>query len=142
LNKFKHNQTMKQIYQTPIRQLILDYFESNHYPTNLDQLNQYLQTKDLKCEFSTIFRQVKSMVKDGLLREFFLENKSKMYELAEVGDHFHYHIICNLCNQVFCGELKEQEFGGLKQILNIQKLNNISELELKVKGVCKDCSQK
>ena len=79
------------------------------------------------------------MVKDGLLKEFFLENKSKMYELAEVGDHFHYHIICNLCSQVFCGELKQTEFDRLKQILNIKKLGQISELELKVKGICETC---
>jgi Fe2+ or Zn2+ uptake regulation protein len=131
---------MKQNYQTPIRQLILDYFGANHQPTSLEQIGVYIQSKGLKCEFSTIFRQVKSMVKDGLLKEFFLENKSKMYELVENNQHFHYHTICTSCNKVLCGELEDKDFAQLRQMLDLNKLSKISDFELKVKGVCVECS--
>jgi Fe2+ or Zn2+ uptake regulation protein len=130
---------MKQIYKTPIRELIQEYFGTNHHPSSLEDISKFLESKALKCEFSTVFRQVKSMVKENILREFYLENKSKMYEIASHHDHFHYHIICNNCNKVYCEELREKEFTQLKSILKLEKLTVVSELELKIKGVCKDC---
>jgi Fe2+ or Zn2+ uptake regulation protein len=131
---------MKQTYQTPIRQTILEYFKANHHPSSLEQISAFLETNNNKCEFSTVFRQVKSMVKYNILKEFYLENKSKMYELASHHNHFHYHIICNNCNQVYCEELSQSEFVDLKSMLKLTKLSSIVELELKIKGICSECS--
>jgi Fe2+ or Zn2+ uptake regulation protein len=130
---------MKQIYKTPIRELIREYFDTNHHPSSLEDISKFLESKELKCEFSTVFRQVKSMVKENILREFYLENKSKMYEMATTHNHFHYHIICNNCEKVFCEELKEKEFTSLKSLLKLDKISSALALELKIKGVCIDC---
>jgi Fe2+ or Zn2+ uptake regulation protein len=129
---------MKQIYKTPIRESIIDYFESHHHPSSLEQICAFLQSQNTICEFSTVFRQVKSMVKSQILTEFFLDDKRKMYELVQTQNHFHYHVICSLCSKVFCEEISDSLYQNLKAILQSPNIHNL-ELEIKAKGICMQC---
>jgi Fur family ferric uptake transcriptional regulator len=80
-------------------------------------------------------------IEQGILHEIAFANQDNKYALCEekcenhaAHSHEHIHFNCTNCQNVFCIDIQEQPKVSLKGY-------QIEEIQLHVKGVCKDCLQ-
>lgn len=80
-----------------------------------------------KADFSTIFRNIETMVKNGEIKKIFINHKETRYELA---DHAHNHFICN-----DCGDIESLHITLSKTELRAKNVSDIT-----VRGTCNNCT--
>ena len=82
---------------------------------------------------ATVYRALKAMAEEGLLREVHLPGRSPMYEVAHHGHHHHFQ--CRVCARVFdvhaCpGDLASLAPPGFE----------VDSHEITLYGLCSDCA--
>ena len=107
----------------------------------LEQFNKHhILDLMLLCELlpeidkSTIYRNLKRMAKQGILKEIHVKEGVISYELAS---HDHPHLVCKSCNAV---EELDIPLENLKKL--VPKSVKVESIELNVSGLCKDCVNK
>jgi len=80
---------------------------------------------------ATVYRQLASMVEDGILTTVDYDNETRYDPLTSP----HAHLICSICNKI-----KDVELPKGIDNLTPEKLSfEINEIELTWKGICDDC---
>ena len=88
-----------------------------------EEVCDYLRQRGQKISLSTIYRNLKLLVRMGLLRELEFAEKRKQYEL-KTGSTIHHHIVCVQCNHTVEFEdnlitqqsLKQTQETGMKLV--------------------------
>lgn len=88
-----------------------------------EEVCDYLLQRGEKISISTVYRNLKLMVRMGLIRELEFAEKRKMYELKTTSI-VHHHIVCVRCNQTIEFEdnfiiqqsLKQMQESGMKLV--------------------------
>ncbi|MCM2338922.1 MAG: transcriptional repressor [Burkholderiales bacterium] len=123
---------------TPARLAIINIFKNNKKPISAEEVYKNLKTKLKNINVTTIYRNLSSLSSEGILRKVDLKKDFDLFELNE--DH-HHHIVCTDCNKIESFKNKEVE-----NLLNtiIKKSNNfkqIKEHSFEIFGLCKACSK-
>lgn len=85
--------------------------------------------KEVEADFSTVFRNLEALVKDGLAKKVVISKDQVLYEKAG-GEHQHDHFVCD-----DCGTIEEIKINrkGIKQKGVVR--------DILVRGVCVDCEK-
>jgi len=121
---------------TPARLEILNVFSLDCHPIDAEYIGKHLKNK--KINQVTIYRNLASLEKEGIIRRVNLQQEAVNYELA---DHHHHHFICTVCGQTesFAGcDISSLITSVLKKSTKFKKINYHS---LELFGLCKKCAQ-
>ncbi len=119
---------------TQQRKIVLGLFKKNKQ-SHLSVYEIYkLAKKSLpKINLSTVYRTVNTLVEEGKLNKYQLNEEHYHYQITEYTPH--YHMICSECSKVIEIPLKEIE-DSAKSLA--QKHNfNIAKINLEIDGKCR-----
>ncbi len=124
---------------TPQRETILEFLLSIPAGAHLsaEDLKESLEQQNIKISLATLYRTLKFLTAEGLLREIDLGEDHKHYEIMNENQE-HFHLICIKCNKTI--EFNSEKLVGLTQeIVNNQYNFNVVDYQFKVFGICEDC---
>jgi Fur family transcriptional regulator, ferric uptake regulator len=84
---------------TQQRQAILNTFEQAKRPLSSAEILELSKISVAQLGIATVYRNVKTMVQEGVLQTVSLPNEAPRYELAHM--HHHHHFQCRQCDKVF-----------------------------------------
>lgn len=124
---------------TPQREKILEVFfnlpEGDHL--SAEELHQRLKSHQLDISLATSYRTLKLLVSVGALRELDFSEDHKHYELSRNPEAPHHHIICSGCGKT--EEFESPEVLQLAVNLLREKRYKLTDVQLKLYGLCQDC---
>ena len=123
-----------------VRNLILTSLDNNKRPLSVTDFQQSLKLKKVSANKTTIYRELDSLKKEGIILELQLKGNKRWYELSS-RDH-HHHIICVDCDKVedFAGcDSKNLVNKALKQAPDFAEITNHT---VDFFGLCKSCAKK
>ena len=137
----KFNLLRKEGYRiTPQREQLLGFFQElpDGEHLNAEELHRQLKEKGIKISLATLYRGLKFLVDNGLIRELDFGEDHKHYELSNPNNKQHQHLIC-----INCGQTVEFEDKNLYDYaVKIARDNNnfeIRDYQFKIFGVCQKC---
>lgn len=115
---------------------LLDIFRHTQKPISVNGLFTIL--KKTGVDKVTLYRNVESLVKIGIVRQVRLKDRQAYYEMANHGHH--HHVVCTVC-----GKIKDMSGCGInivnKRFLKISGFSKITEHSLEFFGVCSSCAK-
>ncbi len=117
---------------TPQRLCVLDILEQYGHAT-LDDIQKYTKIKFPTLSLSTIYRNIKEMLKKGLVSEVKLINKKDYYEIAK---EEHAHLLCTKCGKIEDFKLDTQTIINKAQPFTNSKIYRAT---LSFDTICKEC---
>lgn len=119
-------------------QIIYDYFKNNpsKHPT-AEEVYDELKKQDITIGVATVYRNLRNLVEQGILREINIEKQGVRYDFLE---HEHYHFICDTC-----GNIENFMLDTLQQInTEVEDTTQgiILSKDLVFRGICKTCKDK
>lgn len=120
---------------TKRRQMIYEYFKQhpNDHPT-AEEVYLALKKEDSKIGVATVYRNLNTLVSQGLLKEINLYKQGVRYDLIEVE---HYHFLCDRC-----GTIENIKFATLDHVdheIEQELQSKITSKDVLFHGICKDC---
>ncbi len=104
-------------------QKIIDLFARHHLLTMKD-IHGHISD----VNFSTIFRNVEQLHKDGVLKKVMIDKDTIAYEKA---DHAHDHVVCDSCGDIQAISIRDE--------IQTQSLATISDII--IRGICTACTE-
>lgn len=131
------------VYSTKQKKIIMDYLELNaskHF--TVEEIKRELEDKNMFVGQTTIYRLLNSLVEDGIIRKFIIDNtKSACFQYLNKNQecHEHFHMICEKCNKLIHLDCDETD----KLINHISDHHGfaIDESKIIFYGICKDCQK-
>lgn len=124
---------------TPQREQILEFFHEFQDGAHLsaEDLYEILKSKNIKISLATLYRTLKFLSLNGLLRELDFGEDHKHYELASVSNH-HHHLICVKCGLTI--EFNNQDIVDIANITAVKTHNFlVTDHQFKIFGFCEKC---
>ena len=127
-------------YKTKQRVAILDFIESNKdREVTANDILVYLNKNDLKASQTTIYRYLDNLVKEGIIKKNYSEEKSSScYQYVGKRCKEHYHLKCNNCGEII--HIDSEIFSSIeKKIIDRYgfKIDNIKTI---LYGTCNKCN--
>jgi Fe2+ or Zn2+ uptake regulation protein len=116
---------------TQTRKKILNLLENSSHPLTADQL-----LSQINVNKTTIYRQLESLTKSGLLQAVNFGGRKIRYELTSLGHH--HHLVCNHCESVTDIVLSE-DLNKLASASPTAKNFRITSHYLEFFGLCNRC---
>lgn len=123
---------------TNTRKATLAIFASTKHPLSAQEIITELESRKLKVNKTTVYRELDFLLAQKLIRELDLMEGKKRYEIVTKDDH-HHHLICRLCSLIQCVEMPGDLSRIEKQILKEHKFI-VQDHILEFFGVCENCS--
>jgi Fe2+ or Zn2+ uptake regulation protein len=123
-----------------VRNIILISLDNNKRPLSVFDLQKLLKVRKLSVNKTTVYRELNSLKKEGIILELQLKDNKRWYELSS-RDH-HHHIICTNCDKVEDFDECDSENlinKALKQAPDFAKITNHT---VDFFGLCKSCAKK
>jgi Fur family ferric uptake transcriptional regulator len=121
---------------TPARKSIIDILSVKHDTVSLTELKTHLETRNVRADRTTIYREILFLKKQGTICEIPIGRGKKGYKICEDGHH--HHLICIRCNKVEEIVLKNTLAPQEKEIAR-QRGFKVLEHLLEFYGFCGDC---
>jgi Fur family ferric uptake transcriptional regulator len=118
---------------TSARIKLLDIFKHAKKPLAVKEIAKNLNGQDLV----TLYRNIESLQKLGIIKQLNLNNRQAYYELAS-GEH-HHHVICNSCGKI--SDVKIKEVALNKNFIHKIGFAKITDHSLEFFGLCKSCAK-
>ncbi len=122
---------IKKAYQTDLSILLENLFKNEPKPYSFNELNDFLKTRGINCNKTTLYRQLQNLESRKLIISI-VTNHGQMWE--KFHDHNHIHLLCKKCDEVKCFDI-DQEL--LSRINNLNTEFDINTLNLV--GTCNKC---
>jgi Fur family ferric uptake transcriptional regulator len=107
-------------------------FELAKRPLSSGELLSLSQATVAQLGIATVYRNLKTMVQEGVLQLVSLPNEAPRYELAHL--HHHHHFQCKQCDKVF------DVHGCLKGINELAPAGfKVDSHDITLYGACSDC---
>lgn len=122
---------------TPIRRVLFRFFENCTSPVSLEDIQRKCFGKKHSADFATVYRQLETLVEEGILNRSDVPGKKQYYEVRNI---HHHHFLCTKCQEIQC--LQEQVIReSLEEVFfQIQKQGmEIDSHILSLSGTCKKC---
>ena len=121
---------------TRSRRIILQGLLDKEVCSNAREIYAYVQARDHKINFSTIYRNLDALTSIGLLCRVERADAVNYYTLNQASGH-HHHLICKSCHKI-C----QLDFCPLPQ-MDPETLQNFTEVECRfdLYGFCHECQE-
>ena len=124
---------------TPQREQILELFhnlpEGDHL--SAEDLQKILLENNIRISLATLYRTLKFLAMNGLLRELDFGEDHKHYELSSANKQ-HHHLICSSCGETF--EFNDKNLFKLAQKVALAENNfHVQDYQFKIFGLCGNC---
>lgn len=118
-------------------QLIYAYFKQHPtlHPT-AEEVYEALKSKDIHIGVATVYRNLRTLVEQGYLKEINLEKQGVRYDLAE---YEHHHFVCDRCGSIENFVLPTLQ--GIDQEVEHITGGKLLHKELLIHGICKSCQK-
>jgi Fe2+ or Zn2+ uptake regulation protein len=114
-------------------QIIHQLIQINHTPVDFAEITNYLHSKSLLPNKTTIYRNLEKLEKEGLIKKVILSDHKQYWELVQTNpERQHFHLICQKCEKIECQEL-DSELAF--KLINFKVLKT----ELNLYGFCQNC---
>ncbi len=117
---------------TPQRLCILEVLKEYGHAT-LEDIEKFTKIKFPTLSLSTIYRNLKEMLKKGLISEVKLANKKDYYELEKES---HAHLLCIECGKIEDFRIDTNDIINKMQLLTNNKICNTT---ISFDIICKEC---
>lgn len=117
------------------KERILELFKKNHILTAVDLMENLPEMNK-----STVYRNIKKLLKSGEIKEIATKEETASYELVD--NKHHHHVVCKICGIVKSYKPPytfELQVKALEQVLSRTKKFEIDEHNLDFYGVCEKC---
>jgi len=93
----------------------------------------------IKVDKTTIYRNIKSLIKKGTVREIKNSEGVGFYEInCKIHNPIHPHFECKICKKIYClSPLKAEDVIALSRYSDFE----IEDIEIKFKGICNECKE-
>ncbi|MBI3232120.1 MAG: transcriptional repressor [Candidatus Doudnabacteria bacterium] len=119
---------------TPIRVKLLDILEHAERPVRVKDI-----IKAVKSDIATVYRNLESLMKIGLVSQVFLDQKEAYFEPASDGHH--HHAICENCGRV--SDIYNLDHQKIEKLaLRTSDFSNFNRHSLEFFGICKSCANR
>ncbi len=117
---------------TPIRVKLLDVLEHVKEPLRVKDI-----VKTVRSDIATVYRNLESLMKLGLVSQVFLDQKEAYFELKD--KKHHHHAVCENCGHMV--DIKDLIHHKLdKAALDESSFFRITRHSLEFFGICKSCA--
>lgn len=122
---------------TPLRVALLDFFDKNSEPVDVQKCVAELSNQGLQFDLVTIYRNLEHFENHGLLKKIDVRDGKYYYETADTCSH----LICEQCGTVSHVHLKD--FSDLTDQMT-QKIEQATHFKVKTPttdffGICEKC---
>lgn len=119
---------------TPQRYAILKFLQQTSGHPTADEVVEHLNRDLPMTSRATVYNTLKALCEVGLVHEVTHQAGVSRYD-ANIDAHHHF--ICRRCGKL--EDLDWQTFGGLDTQSISERRYTIEDIEVIVRGVCKDC---
>ncbi len=119
---------------TKTRKAIIEALSENHCFLTKAEIVQKLQSKKIKPNRSTLYRELIFLAKNQIVRK----NTINGIDYFEIPKDHHHHLVCINCNSIKKVELSNQLEKQEKQIAKQNKFKIINH-SLEFYGYCRNC---
>ena len=128
----------KSLSNTGSRKRILEVLMFSNRPLSAHEIYQGLFEEGVKCNESTVYRNLQKFLENDLIQSFTLKDGVSRYEFKKHSDDHHHHIVCLKCKMMKCLDLcKVEEY--FEEIIKKLGFVPVSH-NLEFYGVCKSCT--
>ena len=121
---------------TQERRLILEEVFASHEHFGADDLHLRFASRKVTVSRATIYRTLEHLVKSGLVRRVYLDQKRAFFEKAHGRQH-HEHMICLSCSKVI--EFSDDPLEERQDLVCRQHRFKPLRHSLRIVGLCEDC---
>lgn len=122
---------------TEPRRRLLSVFLDSQMPLSAKNLLGRLADFGIEVNKTTVYREIESLIKIGVLKSIQLGERSTYYELAST-EH-HHHLVCLGCNRVEDVDMNESSIAKQEQKIASERRFQISYHALEFFGLCQQC---
>jgi len=123
---------------TKPRKIILKAIFENRGHFNVDSLYDKIKLKHKNVSRATIYRTMPLLTEAGLIKQALrCEAKDHYENIFEQPSHLH--LICTNCGEII--EVCSEEIEEILQEIALSKKFIMKEINMSVKGFCKDCKK-
>lgn len=120
---------------TSARLALLDILKHTKKPLSIKEIAKKIGQKN--ADLVTLYRNMESLEKLGMVKEINLNKGQAYYELLE-GTH-HHHLICTNCGKL--ADIKIKEISLNKTFLKKHGFAKITDHSMEFFGLCEKCSK-
>jgi Fur family ferric uptake transcriptional regulator len=127
---------------TKQRNLLIECFHENKCRhLTVEELYSIAKAKDEKIGIATIYRNVKFLEEQGIIKKVSLPNALPCYELCtHEHEHSHHHLICRICGSIL--DFEDDLLEPIERIIENYKGFKITDHRVVFYGICSNCKTK
>ena len=133
---FRRYLSGQKLKMTAERRLILDEVSSSREHFGADELHLRFVSRKLRLSRATIYRTLEHLVKSGLVRRVYLDQKKAFFESA-LGREHHEHMICLTCGKVI--EFSDDPLERRQEKVCLAHGFKAMRHSLRIVGLCREC---
>ncbi len=119
---------------TPRRRAIVEIFSSCKSHMTPEGLWQKLKERFKRCGLPSVYRNLESLTKCGILTRVQKFDRKKHYGLCSSrGNHHHHHIVCLRCGKI--EDISSCSYNQAKRIKGFKIISHYVQLN----GICANC---
>ena len=127
---------------TPIREAMFDFFKQSSEPADYSQIEECLNSKGIKANKTTIYRQLDFLLKTDYISELDFGEGKKRYEIKK---QHHHHLLCTGCQKIECVDVDSSVHEEIQNVEDKFLENNKFKVKshmLEFFGLCGRCQEK
>jgi Fur family ferric uptake transcriptional regulator len=138
LEEIKTRLKTKEYKMTPQRKIIIKTFAENmEKHLSAEEVFQIVRNSHPEIGLATVYRTLDILAELQILKKIDFGDGKARYEFFNEDDHYHHHLICLKCDQVF--EFEDDLLESLETLINKKSGFKIIDHQLKFYGYCLNC---
>lgn len=122
------------IKKTSARLAITDYFYNVGYPVDAKDILDFLRSKNLKTNKTTVYRIIDYLHRNGLLEKIEFGEGKFRYEMKKSD---HHHLICDKCGRI--EDITDNFIEDFEDEILNKRGFQVKKHSLEFFGICKNC---
>ena len=127
-------------YKTKQKEIILKYLKQNFdKDLTVEMIVAYLIKKNKKCSQTTVYRYLKQLVENGVVRKYYIDNSTSSYyqfiKNEKCKDHMHFK--CEKCRKTL--HLDKDDMDIIESTIESDYNIKLNPSKIILYGKCKDC---
>ena len=120
--------------ETPVRNAINDFLINSKFPVDVEQIINFLRSKNMDTNKVTVYRTIDFLFQNGLINRLeFGEGKFRY----EVKNSDHHHLVCSKCGKI--ADVEDKYMKNLEKKIHTDTGFLVKNHSLEFFGFCKDC---
>ncbi len=125
------------IKNTPARSAVRDFLSRAKSPADVEQIINFLRSKNLHTNKVTVYRIIDFMFENGIVDKLEFREGKFRYEIKKTD---HHHLICTNCKRV--EDIEDKYMNDFESEIKRKKRFLVKNHSLEFFGVCRDCLPK